>query len=288
MYIFFRSMQSQEAQKKSEEKEKECTFAPTIFTVPVKEFDGTARRLTDESGKAHIARQAKARKEKVEQQSKVMWKGLRKSSGGGLPTSTAAGAPNSKNSVISISRETLGMTQTKGADGEGSGGSSREDLQGEMERAHAPTQGHNSHPGYGLGVLGGANNLESGLHPHDSPLSNLMRTSLEGDDADLHSMQDDISVVEILERERRQWHAERIKLIHCIHLQQLELAARSSAAQERATDIAKEFARAIDGFEQRLVAMETNSQKELQAIRSVVEAMRGANTVHTPPPPPGR
>jgi len=40
---------------------------------------------------------------------------------------------------------------------------------------------------------------------------------------------DDLSIVELLERERREWHTERIKLIHCIHLQQLELAARASA-----------------------------------------------------------
>jgi hypothetical protein len=80
---------------------------------------------------------------------------------------------------------------------------------------------------------------------------------------------DELSVVELLERERRQWHAERIKLIHCIHLQQLELAASASAAQNRASEIAKEFVRAIEGFEERLVNMESNVQKELTAIKAI-------------------
>jgi hypothetical protein len=46
-------------------------------------------------------------------------------------------------------------------------------------------------------------------------------------------------IVEILERERRQWQSERERLIQCIHLQQLEMAQRSQAAHERAVEIAK-------------------------------------------------
>ncbi len=42
---------------------------------------------------------------------------------------------------------------------------------------------------------------------------------------------DEYALVEVLERERREWHQERVKLLQCIHLQQLELAARASAAQ---------------------------------------------------------
>ena len=37
----------------------------------------------------------------------------------------------------------------------------------------------------------------------------------------------------------REWHAERVKLIHCIYLQQMELTERAVAAQEKATEIAK-------------------------------------------------
>lgn len=46
-------------------------------------------------------------------------------------------------------------------------------------------------------------------------------------------------MVELLEKERKEWQLERLKLIHCIHLQQIELSQRSAAAYDRATDIAK-------------------------------------------------
>jgi hypothetical protein len=49
----------------------------------------------------------------------------------------------------------------------------------------------------------------------------------------------DEPVIELLERERKQWQSERERLIQCIHLQQLELTQRSMAAQERALEIAK-------------------------------------------------
>jgi hypothetical protein len=46
-------------------------------------------------------------------------------------------------------------------------------------------------------------------------------------------------IIEMLERERRQWQTERERLIQCIHLQQLEMSQRALAAHERAVDIAK-------------------------------------------------
>jgi hypothetical protein len=49
----------------------------------------------------------------------------------------------------------------------------------------------------------------------------------------------DEPIIELLERERKQWQSERERLIQCIHLQQLELTQRSMAAQERALEIAK-------------------------------------------------
>jgi hypothetical protein len=49
----------------------------------------------------------------------------------------------------------------------------------------------------------------------------------------------DEPVIELLERERKQWQSERERLIQCIHLQQLEMTQRSMAAQERALEIAK-------------------------------------------------
>eukprot|EP01035_Chromulina_nebulosa_P023819 gene23819-30906_t len=80
-------------------------------------------------------------------------------------------------------------------------------------------------------------------------------------------------IVELLERERRQWQSERERLIQCIHLQQLELSQRSIAAHERAADIAQEFAKAIEMFEERLVTVETNVQKEIMSIRGIAESI---------------
>lgn len=85
-----------------------------------------------------------------------------------------------------------------------------------------------------------------------------------------------IAIVELLERERREWQTERLKLIHCIHLQQLELSQRATAAQERATEIAIEFAKVIEGFEQRLVTMETNVQKEIGSLKSIAESIKSS------------
>ena len=82
--------------------------------------------------------------------------------------------------------------------------------------------------------------------------------------------------IPLLEKERREWQAERLKLVHCIHLQQLELSQRAAAAHDRATDIAKDFARVIEGFEERLVAVETNVQTELLALKKIAEQIRTA------------
>jgi len=62
-------------------------------------------------------------------------------------------------------------------------------------------------------------------------------------------------------------------LIQCIHLQQLELSQRSVAAHERAADIAKEFARAIECFEERLVSVEGTVQKEIMSIKTIAESL---------------
>lgn len=50
---------------------------------------------------------------------------------------------------------------------------------------------------------------------------------------------DDFTVIQILEKERHAWHIERVKLIQCIYLQQMELAQRANASQNRASEIAK-------------------------------------------------
>lgn len=92
-----------------------------------------------------------------------------------------------------------------------------------------------------------------------------------------------------------------MKLLHCIHLQQMELNQRSIAAHDRAADIAKvgdqwcriklnsigfftqEFARAIEGFEERLVSVETSVQKEIMAIKTIAETLKlSVNALNLP------
>lgn len=92
---------------------------------------------------------------------------------------------------------------------------------------------------------------------------------------DCSDRSDEQPIVELLERERKQWQLEREKLVQCIHLQQLELTKRSQAAHERAVDIAREFARVIDGFEERLVHVESSVQQEVVSLKTVAEQIHG-------------
>jgi hypothetical protein len=80
-------------------------------------------------------------------------------------------------------------------------------------------------------------------------------------------------IIEMLKRGRRQWQTERERLIQCIHLQQLEISQRSLAAHERAVDVAKDFAKLIETFENRLETVESNVQKELSGLKTVTESL---------------
>ena len=119
------------------------------------------------------------------------------------------------------------------------------------------------------------------------------------------------SLMELLERERKEWHVERVKLVQCIHLQQLELASRASAAQETAgacvcppvyvcvylsvyaslsltlfhhtyittttsaaVTIAKEFAATIERYEERLLEVESRTQTDMAEIKALLVARR--------------
>lgn len=95
----------------------------------------------------------------------------------------------------------------------------------------------------------------------------------DGDNSEGDS--DEEAIVEILERERREWHKERLALIQCIKMQQLNLA-QSSAAREQAMTIAKDFAKAIEGFEDRLTAAESNVQRELTAVKVIADSLVAA------------
>ena len=65
-----------------------------------------------------------------------------------------------------------------------------------------------------------------------------------------------------------------MQLVQCIQLQQIELEQRATAAHERASEIAKEFARTIVAFEERLFGIEDNVQKEIMGIKTITEALR--------------
>mmetsp|Transcript_34205 Transcript_34205/g.32606 ORF Transcript_34205/g.32606 Transcript_34205/m.32606 type:complete len:244 (+) Transcript_34205:66-797(+) len=104
--------------------------------------------------------------------------------------------------------------------------------------------------------------------------------SYDDDDVGVDGDNDNTPLIELLEMERKEWQLERVKLIHCIHLQQLELTQRSAAAHDRATGIAKEFSRAIEGFEERLLLVETSVQKEIMAIKMIAESIKAAVSIN--------
>ena len=83
---------------------------------------------------------------------------------------------------------------------------------------------------------------------------------------------------EVLERVRREWRQERMRLMHCIHHQQIELAQRASAAHERATEIAKEFSRVIDTYEDRLLLVENNVQQEIKGMKTIIDSLKSSAT----------
>lgn len=80
-------------------------------------------------------------------------------------------------------------------------------------------------------------------------------------------------LVEVIERERRQWHEERMELLKCIHMQQVELNQRSIAAHERATEIAKELAKTIELFDARLFAVENSSKDQSNQSSLILKSL---------------
>jgi hypothetical protein len=121
-----------------------------------------------------------------------------------------------------------------------------------------------------------SNNMEYENHDNDKEDIEYINGEIDTHNqshSDLDSFGEE-HVVELLEKERREWYAERMKLIQCIHLQQLELTQRSSAAHDVAVDIAKEFARVIEGFEERLANIEDNVGKEISSIKGIAESLK--------------
>lgn len=54
-------------EEEEEKKDNSLLFTPQYYSVPLQDFEGSAKLSTDKSAQMHIARQSKARKEKREQ-----------------------------------------------------------------------------------------------------------------------------------------------------------------------------------------------------------------------------
>lgn len=85
-------------------------------------------------------------------------------------------------------------------------------------------------------------------------------------------------LVELLERERREWHKEREKLLDCIHMQQVVLNQQSIAAHERAAEIAKELLKTIERFDARLYAVENSSKIQADTNAVIIKSLGDIST----------
>lgn len=250
----------------------ELTFQPVFYTSKdtARKFKVTEKvgALTAVSGSAHVDRFKKASELKEEAHRRLYSTGV-----GGYP-----------------SKNKRAVGQLKGAYSYG-GGAEEAAASGREEGGDAMPPSYESHQPGGLPVSGYSvvHDPPHGRDASTSPSPNRHASSSsssgsgggggrgdgfqqqQGFALPAHNAADDYAVVELLERERREWHQERVKLLQCVHLQQLELAARASAAQETAAAIAKEFANSIESYELRLLAMETGVQKELADIKELLQ-----------------
>ena len=78
---------------------------------------------------------------------------------------------------------------------------------------------------------------------------------------------------EQLQRERRDWQRERLRMQQVIELQQNEIGKRGDAVETRAMDIATSFTAAVGSFEQRLIALETSMQTAIREMRAEVKTL---------------
>mmetsp|Transcript_14906 Transcript_14906/g.24814 ORF Transcript_14906/g.24814 Transcript_14906/m.24814 type:complete len:342 (+) Transcript_14906:74-1099(+) len=252
------------------------TFAPTKYSDhPVAEFTGRAREINDQSAQQHVERQRKALKEKKARQSKVAQD---KSYGDGddFIGHTLHSSPHSLTSQREGGEGRVGGYEESSyyaEHEEAYRARSHSDQQHTISAASSSDYYKSNHPTHGSNRLhkGKHKNNESHYRPQD--LLSSEDDSDDDDDDDDDDSSGDEPLVELLERERKQWREERERLVQCIHLQQLELTQRSVAAHERAVDIAKEFARAIECFEDRLVSVESTVQKEILSVKGIAESL---------------
>jgi len=272
-----------EKMKKLEEKKElqGCTFAPKIHTAPHRTFEKGAHVLENKHVTKHIQRHAKARSSKVAQDELIAKLGL--PSGPGAHQKAQMGIyeviPVKANDISS----NLDATGALNGSGHGNGnGMGKNDGIG-----HGDVPAVESVPESPKDILSTSKERERSMSPniHLSP-SSTMRSTFATSNRHFYdtfaSLQppDDESLVEMIDRERREWHKERMQLVQCIQLQQIELEQRAIAAHDKATEIAKDFARAIVGFEERLFSVEDNVEKEITGLKKIAGLLSKNNSTN--------
>lgn len=253
--------QARQARKMEEEKLKEeCTFHPTYYTQlhSVPEFEGSAKTLTKISGDNHVRRQEKARMNRKYTEERGQWQPSKK-------TKVHAHSGTSGTGPLDRSAGDGHLRQASAASVD-SMANNVHSRQGSNSPTHSPG---------GVPPELPAEFLRKSQMSHAGSVNEDFEESfMPTGFSDHQQNMEEFTLVRQLEQERKEWSEERCKLMHCLHLQQLELTQRASAAQQRAGEIAKEFARAIEEFETRLLSVETNVQKEILVIKNITENLR--------------
>jgi hypothetical protein len=242
------SIQREERQREANE----ATFSPHMYAPRTGAADHTVNDNLRRSSQTHRDRQEKARKEKKEIQQRLQ--SGSKPNEGSLNHSFVTASTGESAFPTSNYEDFARLMENERATGLSSTSSRGEPTNRELSEIARRTAGlsMNNH-------LYGSENGDVNI-----PVSSQQ---------EIFDV-DEEPIVEILERERREWHAERVKLIHCIHMQQLELAHRAAAANTQAVEIAKDFAQTVESFEERLVSVEDNVHKEILAIKAIAESLQ--------------
>lgn len=80
-------------------------------------------------------------------------------------------------------------------------------------------------------------------------------------------------LIDMIERERREWDDERAKLKFCIYLQEQELNEKAAAAEERAQVLTKEFMEARTQSEERLNTISNNIYRDIRDLQSISQSV---------------
>ena len=271
--ILYRQKKLEKAKKESEERENkeldDCTFVPKIYSIPKNRKKNNNYNYTvtnDKYTENHVRRQYKARQER-----QLLSEMLSRGGAGHLSTSDS----QQKQMHMNINTNTIGsnrstnMNSTYGSNsinGNQTAHSSPEQIPNIHNIFQSTKDSQNGHDEININGI----NISGTNTTSTSRMINSFRA------ADGASTEDDETLIEMIDRERRDWHKERMQFVQCIQLQQVELEQRAVAAHDRAAEIAKEFARAIGGFEERLCAIEDHVHKETMGLKSIAESLRAS------------